>query len=84
MRRAAALCNSTNRVRFHALLKYPLHIPGFRTHLLKLPPTAQCLYDGMKRIAHGPGPQYLYKPLLHHVMPPEIERLIQVGVGGGE
>ena len=77
MRRAAALCNSTtHHVRFHALLKYPRVLPGFRVTLLKLPPLARCLYDGMKRLSHGPGPQYLYKPLLHHVMPREVERLI--------
>jgi hypothetical protein len=79
MLRAAALCNATERVRFHALLKRridPSQLPGFRITQLKLPPVAQCLYDGMKRLSHGPGPQYLYKPLLHHVMPPDVERLI--------
>jgi len=76
MRRAAALANSTGRVRFHALLKHPVSMPGFRVTLLNLPPLAQCLYDGMRRLSHGPGPQYLYKPLLHHVMPRDVERLI--------
>lgn len=76
MRRAAGLCNTSSRVRFHALLKVPLRMPGFRVTLLKLPPVAQCLYDGMRRLSHGPGPQYLYKPLLHHVMPSDVTRLI--------
>lgn len=76
MLRAAALANATSRVRFHALLKYPRPIPGFRVTKLELPPLAQCLYNGMKRLSHGPGPQYLYKPLLHHVMPADVERLI--------
>ena len=77
MRRAAALVNATTaRVRFHALLKFPQEVPGFRVTELKLPPLAQCLYDGMRRISHGPGPQYLYKPLLHWVMPREVEKLI--------
>ena len=76
MRRASALCNVSSYVRFHALLKYPITIPGFRVTLLKLPTRAQCLYDGMRRISHGPGPQYLYKPLLHWVMPREVEKLI--------
>ena len=30
----------------------------------------------MRRLSHGPGPQYLYKPLLHHVMPADVDRLI--------
>jgi hypothetical protein len=76
MQRAAALCNSSNRVRFHALLKRPVTLPGFRVTLLQLPPRAQCLYDGMKRLSHGPGPQYLYKPLLHYIMPADVDRLI--------
>ena len=75
MRRAAALCNSSARVRFHALLKYPMKLPDFHVTLLQLPKPAQCLYDGMRRISHGPGPQYLYKPLLHRVLP-DVERLI--------
>ena len=76
MRRAAALANSTTRVRFHAILKHDVKMPGFRVTLLNLPPVAQCLYDGMRRISHGPGPQYLYKPLLHYVMPADVTRLI--------
>ena len=75
MRKAAALCNVSARVRFHALLKHPMKIPDFRVTLLQLPKPAQCLYDGMRRISHGPGPQYLYKPLLHRVLP-DVERLI--------
>lgn len=76
MRRAAGLCNVSSRVRFHALLKYPMVLPDFRVTLLQLPPRAQCLYDGMRRISHGPGPQYLYKPLLHWVMSRDVEKLI--------
>ena len=77
MRRAAALVNATSRVRFHALLKFPREMPGFRVTLLKFPKYAQCLYDGMKRLSHGPGPQYLYKPLLHHLSGlHDVERLI--------
>ena len=73
---AAALANTSSRVRFHALLRYPVRIPGFRVHSLSLPPAAKCLYDGMARLAHGPGPQYLYKPLLHWVMPKDVRKLI--------
>ena len=29
----------------------------------------------MRRISHGPGPQYLYKPLLHFLLP-TVKRLI--------
>lgn len=74
--RAAALCNSSGRVRFHALLKFPRPIAGFRVHPLTLPGSAQCLYDGMRRLAHGPGPQYLYKPLLHLIVPPDVKRML--------
>ena len=76
MRRAAALCNVSTAVRFHALLRYPMVLRDFRVTLLQLPPRAQCLYDGMRRISHGPGPQYLYKPLLHWVLPRDVKRLI--------
>jgi len=35
-----------------------------------------CLYKNLARISQGPGPQYLYKPLLHYVVPAAVERLI--------
>jgi len=88
MLRAAKRCMGTDnstaaRVRFHAILSKQLSLaafakslPGFRLTPLSLPPRAQCLYDGMKRLSHGPGPQYLYKPLLHYVMPADVHRLI--------
>ena len=77
MMRAAGRCNSSSaRVRFHAILTAPKPLPGFRIVLLNLPQRAKCLYDGMKRLSHGPGPQYLYKPLLHYVMPANVRRLI--------
>ena len=34
-----------------------------------------CVYRGLARLAHGPGPAYLYKPLLHYLMP-TVRRLI--------
>ena len=76
--------NSTAaRVRFHAIISKQLEpslfqqsLPGFRLTKLVIPARAQCLYDGMKRLSHGPGPQYLYKPLLHYIMPADVRRLI--------
>eukprot|EP00966_Prymnesium_polylepis_P297408 6871425-Prymnesium_polylepis.1 len=77
MKHAARRCRSVSRpVQFHALLKTPATIPGFRVTLLRLPPRAQCLYDNMRRLSHGPGPHYLYKPLLPWVLPPDVRRLI--------
>ncbi len=73
---AAALANTSSRVRFHAILSFPVPIQNFRVHRLHLPPAAQCLYDGLSRLAHGPGPAYLYKPLLPWVVPEDVRRLI--------
>jgi hypothetical protein len=75
MLKAAALFNSS-RVRFHALLSYPQAIRGMRVHSLHLPPRARCIHRNLVRLSHGPGPQYLYKPLLHWVLPQDVERLI--------
>ena len=82
MRNAASLISRSGdkNVRFHALLRLPHlargKLPGFRLHsLLELPRHARCLLTGLQLLAHGPGPQYLYKPLLHWVLP-GMRRLI--------
>ena len=80
MLNAASLINQSGAsVRFHALLRYPRLIsslPGFQAHNLDaLPAHARCLLTGLQLLAHGPGPQYLYKPLLHWVLP-GMRRLI--------
>ena len=64
-------------VRFHVLLhaKFQLEVPGMSRTPLRLPPAAQCLFSGLKRLAHGPGPAYLYKPLLHFLLP-SVRKLI--------
>ena len=58
-------------VRFHVLLHaaYTRVVPGMTRTALSLPPAAQCLLSGLQRLAHGPGPAYLYKPLLHFLLP---------------
>jgi len=76
IRNAAALVN-TSRVRFHLLVRYPqVDTQGFLVTMLSMHSHGACLYKNMARISHGPGPQYLYKPLLHYVMPAAVERLI--------
>ena len=40
------------------------------------PPVARQLYKQLSRTATGPGPIYLYKPLLHLVLPPWLTKLI--------
>ena len=78
MRMAAALFNTT-QVMFHVLLARPPQqpVPGMRvTDISRLPPLAGCLHRNLKRLAHGPGPQYLMKPLLHWVLPREVKRVI--------
>jgi len=64
-------------LRFHVLLnpKLELEVPGMSRTPLRLPPAAQCLFSGLARLAHGPGPAYLYKPLLHWLLP-SVRRLI--------
>ena len=37
---------------------------------------AACLYRNLCRQAHGPGRQYLYKPLLHWVLAADVRRVI--------
>ncbi len=75
MIRAAALVNSS-RVRFHALLSYPRPVPGMRVAPLAVQGPAACLYRNLCRQAHGPGRQYLYKPLLHWVLAADVRRVI--------
>uniref|UniRef100_A0A7S0PZA7 Hexosyltransferase n=1 Tax=Coccolithus braarudii TaxID=221442 RepID=A0A7S0PZA7_9EUKA len=75
MRRAAALFNSS-RVRFHALLSYPREIQGMHVTVLSLPDPARCIYRNLCRLSHGPGPKYLYKPLLHWVFSQDVKRII--------
>ena len=64
-------------VRFHVLLhaRFQLEVPGMTRTPLTLPPSAQCLFRGLQRLAHGPGPAYLYKPLLHFLLP-SVRQLI--------
>jgi hypothetical protein len=75
MTRAAALCNAT-RVRFWAILRRALDVPGFNVAVLRLPHVAACIYAGLRSLSRPPGTEYLYKALLHHVMPRTIRRLI--------
>ena len=47
-------------------------------HNLEVSGLAACLYRGLRRLAHGPGPAYLYKPILHLVLPREIRKLVML------
>jgi hypothetical protein len=73
---ARVIYSKSSSIRFHALLTTPQNVPGFRVTLLALPARAKCLYDNLRRLSHGPGPQYLYKPLLAWVMPLDVRKLI--------
>lgn len=66
MRAAAQLCkrSTASAIQFHALLSVPITIRGFLVTVLALPPRAQCIYDKLRLLAHGPGTRYLYKPLI--------------------
>ena len=75
MLRAAQSFNDSH-VRFHAVLARPIEVPGMKVTLLRLPVLAQCLYDGLRAISHGPGPHYLYKPLLHWMLLAEVGRAV--------
>lgn len=79
MLRVAAMLNTTPRIRFHAILNHslpPCELPGFRFTRLTLPAEAQCLHKALSRRSWGHGPAFLYKPLLHYVMPRTVRRLI--------
>jgi hypothetical protein len=70
---------SAARLRLHAIIMHPSAkvLQGWRyTSLRSMPAVARCLYAGLSRISHGPGPQFLYKPLLHYLMPADVRRLI--------
>lgn len=67
--------DNPSKLRFHALLRASVSVPGMTHELVQLPSHAQCVYAGLARLAHGPGPAYLYKPLLHYLMP-TVRRLI--------
>ena len=72
---AAAVFN-TSSVLLHVLLKHPRPAPGMRvTDVSKLPPLAACLHRNLGKLAHGPGPQYLMKPLLHWALPRQVRWL---------
>lgn len=75
MQMAAAVFN-TSSVLLHVLLAHPRPVPGMRvTDISKLPPLAACLHRNLRRLAHGSGPQYLMKPLLHWALPRQVRRL---------
>lgn len=70
IQRAALNCRSEHReVRFHAVLSKDQVIPGFHVTPLHLAGRAKCLYMKLRKLAHGPGPEYLYKPLLPWILP---------------
>ena len=72
---AAGVFN-TSSVLLHVLLSHPRPVPGMRvTDVSKLPPLAACLHRNLRQLAHGPGPQYLMKPLLHWALPRQVRRL---------
>ena len=54
-------------------------LPTDRVHLhtvAEIPRRAKDLYRRLSRSATGPGPIYLYKPLLHLVLPEHLSRVI--------
>lgn len=74
---AAAVARlTTTTTRFHAVLREEVAIAGWRVHPLRLPPHAECIFNGLSALATGPGRAYLYKPLLHWVLPASLRRVI--------
>ena len=85
LERIAALSTNltSGHVRFHAIfLRRPSRSAvrlskAFRVHtLLPLPPHAECVHTALQRLSWKAGPAYLYKPLLHWLLPPSIHHLI--------
>jgi xylosyl alpha-1,3-xylosyltransferase len=75
MRRAAAVCNRSG-VRFHALLAHPVAVVGMRVTRLELAqPFGRCLHANLRRLTYSTGHEYLFKPLLHLLLP-DVRRLI--------
>lgn len=57
--------------------------PGFVLHLLTpftqkagSATVAQCLFAGLSRLCHGPGANYVWKPVMHLLLPESIDRLL--------
>ena len=44
--------------------------------LESLPEAAQALHERYTKLTHGPGSVYMYKPLLHHLLPPSMDRAL--------
>ena len=77
MQRIAALCNTSLRLRFYAILRQSTTLPNFHVIRLQLNSSvARCLHAGLASRSWGHGPEFLYKPLLHYVMPESVRRLI--------
>lgn len=76
MRAAAALFNTSDVV-LHLVLSYPRPVPDFVvSSMSSLPPVGACLHKNLKQLAHGPGPQYVLKPLLLWALPREVGKVI--------
>ena len=76
---AARLYNTSTRVQLHAVVKNTrVSLPGFRVHELRLRSHAACIHRGFAALTHGPGAEYMYKPLLHWIIPDDVKRLIVV------
>ena len=43
------------KLRFHALLRAKVEVPGMTLTLLEMPPVAECMYSGLARLSHGPS-----------------------------
>lgn len=70
MYRAAALANRTSRVHFHAILKYPVPLPGFTVWPMNFASEhARCLNANLDRLAYGPQTGTIGKTVLHWVLP---------------
>ena len=57
--------------------RHPAAPPSWRQHMLEsLPEAAQALHERYTKLTHGPGSVYMYKPLLHHLLPPSMDRAL--------
>lgn len=70
--RASLRAQMHQRGAWRAVPKRKIHLHSVR----RIPNEARALYRQLSRTATGPGPIYLYKPLLHLVLPQWLTRVI--------
>lgn len=84
---ASHLCGNCTVLGHAIFLQMPPNVQsleraGIRAIRLAQPPPAyaRCVHDGLRRLATHAGPTYLFKPLLHWLLPRDMHRLLLLDI----